>query len=50
MAKVLGTIKRGKVKIRSRKQIGYLEHHNLPYTSFKRGKGGKIVKKRQNVK
>jgi hypothetical protein len=48
MAKVYGTIKRGKVKIKSLKQLRFLEAHGLSYTSFKR-KGGKIIKKRQNA-
>lgn len=36
MTKTYGTIKRGRVKIKSKKQLRYLEAHNLPYTVYKR--------------
>lgn len=49
MAKIYGTIKRGKVKIKSLKQLRFLEWKGLSYTSFRRGKGGHIIKKRQNT-
>lgn len=46
--KVLGTTRRGKVKITSEKQRKFLESHNIPYTYYKR-KDGKIKKIRRNV-
>jgi hypothetical protein len=48
--RVLGTIKRGKVKITSMKQIKYLEVKKLPYTRFVYRKGKLIKKVRRNVK
>ena len=44
--RVLGTIKRGTVKITSPKQIRYLEWEKLPYTRFTK-KGKKV---RRNVR
>lgn len=42
--KVLGTIKRGKVKITSKKQIAYLHVHEIDHTHFV-CRNGKIVRK-----
>lgn len=44
--KVLGTIRRGRTKITSPKEIRYLEAHHLPYTRIT--KSGKRV--RRNVR
>lgn len=44
--RVLGTTRRGRVKIRSAKQIRFLEVHKLPYTRIT--KGGRRV--RRNVR
>jgi len=46
MGRILGTTRRGKVKIRSKKQIRFLEAHHLPYTRIT--KSGKKV--RRNVR
>lgn len=43
---ILGTLRRGKVKIRSPKQIRYLEVHKIPYTRITK-KGKKV---RRNVR
>lgn len=45
---IYGTIKRGKVKITSPKQIRWLEWMDLPYTYYKHIDG--IKKVRRNVK
>ncbi len=47
--KVLGTTRRGRVKIRSQKQIRFLEAKKLPYTKYVR-KNGKLRKVRRNVR
>ena len=46
--KVFGTIKRGKVKITTEKQIRFLEWKGLPYTRYVY-KDGEIKKVRRNV-
>jgi len=43
--KELGTVKRGKVKIYSEKQMKYLHFKELPHTHYKYV-GGKLIKKR----
>jgi hypothetical protein len=43
--KVLGTIKRGRVKVRSAKQMRYLHVNRIDHTHFVR-KGGKLRKVR----
>lgn len=43
--KVLGTIKRGKVKIYSKKQMAFLHAKHLPHTHYVY-KNGKVIKKR----
>ena len=43
--KVLGTVRRGKVKITSEKQMKYLHFKKLPHTHFKY-KNDKVIKKR----
>lgn len=50
MAKTLATIKHGKVKVKSRKQLKLLFAKKLPFTLLHRTKKGKIVKKRINAK
>jgi hypothetical protein len=42
--KILGTVKRGKVKIYSDKQMKYLHFKKLPHTHFVY-RGNKLVKK-----
>jgi len=37
--RILGTIRRGRVKIRSRKQMRYLHAHRIDHTHFVRRKG-----------
>lgn len=39
MSKVLGTVRRGKVKIRSRRQMRFLEARHIDHTHFVRRKG-----------
>lgn len=48
--KTLGTIKRGKVKIKSKKQLRFLFAKKLPFTLYGHTKSGKLVKKRVNPK
>lgn len=43
--KVLGTIKRGRVKIRSRRQMRYLHEYRIDHTHYVRRKG-KLIKRR----
>ncbi len=43
------TIKRGKQKVKSRKQIALLEAKGLPFTKVYRSKTGKIYRKRANT-
>lgn len=50
MAKVYGTIKRGKVKIKSKKQLHFLFGRKLPFTLYHKTKKGKIQKKRINTR
>ncbi len=47
--RILGTTHRGRVKIRSKRQIRFLEYKKLPYTRYVR-RHGKIAKVRRNVK
>lgn len=49
MSKTLGTIKRGKVKIKSKQQLRFLFANKLPFTLFTKNKKGKTVKKRMNT-
>ena len=44
------TIKRGKVKVTSKKQLQLLNARGLPYTAVYRRSDGKIIKIRKNVK
>ncbi len=46
---IYGTTHRGKVKIRSKKQIRFLEARKLPYTRYVR-QHGKLRKVRRNVR
>ena len=48
MARILGTIKKGKVKIRSKKQMGFLHYARIDHTHFKY-KGKKLVKKSRHT-
>ncbi len=45
-----GTIKRGRVKIKSRKQLKFLFAKKLPFTLFGKTKKGKRTRKRMNVR
>lgn len=45
MSKILGTVRRGKVKITSEKQMRFFHVHKIDHTHFVRKKG-KIIKKR----
>jgi hypothetical protein len=45
LKKPLGTIKRGKVKILSEKQMAYLHFKHLPHTDYVY-KDSKVIKKR----
>jgi hypothetical protein len=47
--KVLGTIKNGKVKIRSKRQISFLEYMELPYTRYVYRKRKLVRKVRRNA-
>lgn len=42
---VLGTIKRGKVKIYSEKQMHYLDMENIDHTHFVYDEHGKLIRK-----
>lgn len=42
---VLGTIKRGKIKVYSEKQMHYLHFKDIDHTHFVYNKGGRLVKK-----
>lgn len=46
---VYATIKRGKVKVKSKKQIAFLNVKGLPYTAVYKSKSGKIYKVRKNT-
>jgi hypothetical protein len=48
--KTLGTIKRGKVKVKSKKQLRFLFAKKLPFTLMHKTKSGRVVKKRMNTK
>lgn len=48
--KTYGTIKRGKVKIKSKKQLRFLFARKLPFTLFHRTKTGRITRKRMNTR
>ena len=47
--KTYGTIKRGNVKIKSKKQLKFLFAKKLPFTLFHKTKKGRVVKKRMNT-
>ena len=47
--KTYGTIKRGKVKIKSKKQLRFLFAKKLPFTLFHKTKSGRIRKTRVNT-
>lgn len=49
MTKIYGTIKRGKVKIKSIKQMKFLYAKRLPFTKFHKTKSGKIRRVRVNT-
>ena len=44
MARILGTIKRGKVKVYSQKEMAYLHYKKLDHTHYKY-KGNRLVAK-----
>lgn len=46
--RVLGTIKKGRVKVYSKKQIGYLHHNKIDHTHYKY-RGGKLVAKKRHL-
>lgn len=46
--KVLGTIRKGRTKIYSQKQMGFLHAHEIDHTHFKR-RGGRIVAKKRHT-
>lgn len=48
--KTLATIKHGKVKVKSKKQLRLLFAKKLPFTLMHKTKSGKIVGKRINTK
>jgi hypothetical protein len=48
--KTLATIKHGKVKVKSKKQLRFLFGKKLPFTLMHKTKSGKIVGKRINTK
>lgn len=43
------TIKRGKIKVTSKKQLQLLNARKLPYTAVYKRSDGKIIKKRKNT-
>lgn len=45
MTRVLGTIKRGKIKVVSEEQMHYLHLKNIDHTHYVYNKKGKLVKK-----
>ena len=46
--RILGTIKRGKVKIYSKKQMAFLHRKKIDHTHFEY-RGGRIIKKSRYV-
>ena len=49
MGKVLGTVKRRKVKITSEKQMAYLHFMKLPHTHFSYDKKGRAIRKTRHT-
>jgi hypothetical protein len=45
---ILGTIKRGKVKIYTEKQMRYLHFQHIDHTHFVYDKNGKLVRKERH--
>ena len=45
MVRVLGTIRKGKIKIVSEKQMHYLEMNHIDHTHFVYNENGKLIRK-----
>lgn len=39
MSRILGTVRRGKIKVRSKKQMAFLHAHHIDHTHYARKRG-----------